>query len=81
MRPGIAPTYVFRCPRISASSLTPPREIRTYFLCKAFDSDFAMEVFPVPGGPTRQSIGLLPFEVKAQTAKNSSILSFTCSSP
>ena len=30
--PGSAPMYVLRCPRISASSRTPPRLIRTYFL-------------------------------------------------
>src|SRR4051812_29313586 len=29
MRPGMEPTYVRRCPRISASSLTPPSERRT----------------------------------------------------
>ena len=31
MRPGIEPMYVRRCPRISASSRTPPSEIRTNF--------------------------------------------------
>ena len=31
MRPGSAPTYVRRCPRISASSRTPPRATRTNF--------------------------------------------------
>ena len=28
-RPGMAPIYVFRCPRISASSRSPPKDIRT----------------------------------------------------
>lgn len=55
--PGIAPTYVLLCPRISASSFTPPRHIRTYSLLSDCATERAILVFPVPGGPTRQIIG------------------------
>ena len=61
--PGIAPIYVRLCPRISASSLTPPSDIRINSLPVALAIDLATEVFPVPGGPTRQRIGpLIPFD-------------------
>jgi hypothetical protein len=38
--------------RISASSLTPPRDIRWNGLSRALAIDCPREVFPVPGGPT-----------------------------
>ena len=41
----------------------------------------AIEVFPVPGGPTRQRIGLFPPFVSFRTERNSMILSFTSFSP
>ncbi len=47
--PGRAPTYVLRCPRISASSRTPPRLIRTYFLPSASAMLFPRLVFPGAG--------------------------------
>src|SRR2546426_4769750 len=53
IRPGMAPTYVRRWPRISASSCTPPRLIRTNLRPKARAMDFPSEVLPTPGGPTR----------------------------
>nr|WP_318033329.1 hypothetical protein [Mycoplasmopsis cynos] len=57
--PGIAPTYVLLCPRISLSSWTPPSEILINFLFKASATVFDKDVFPVPGGPTKQMIGTL----------------------
>lgn len=56
-RPGILPTYVLRWPLISASSLTPPKDILTNFLSKAAAIPDANDVFPTPGGPTRHRIG------------------------
>lgn len=44
--PGSAPTYVRRCPRISDSSHTPPREIRWNFLPIAVAIDRPSEVLP-----------------------------------
>ena len=80
--PGIAPTYVFLCPLISDSSVTPPKHIRTYFLFNASAIERAIDVLPVPGGPTKQTIGLSPLSfVKTLTDRNSSILSFTSVSP
>ena len=73
--------YVLLCPRISASSLTPPSEILTNFLPIAFATDFANEVLPTPGGPTKHKIGPRCFEVKALTAKYSVILSLGFSNP
>ena len=81
MRPGIAPTYVLRWPRISASSWTPPREIRESFRLVALATDMAMEVLPTPGGPTRQSTCPFSSGASCLTARNSRIRSFTFSSP
>ena len=50
-RPGSAPMYVRRCPRISASSRTPPSDIRTNCRPVARAIDSPIEVLPVPGGP------------------------------
>ena len=52
IRPGSAPTYVRRWPRISASSCTPPSETRTNFRPSARATDSPSEVLPTPGGPT-----------------------------
>ena len=73
--PGIAPIYVFLCPLISASSLTPPRQILTYSLPSAFATDLAIDVLPVPGGPARHMTGAFPPPVMFLTASDSRILS------
>ena len=57
IRPGRAPTYVRRWPRISASSRTPPRLSRTNLRPMARAMDWPSEVLPTPGGPTKQRIG------------------------
>jgi hypothetical protein len=54
--PGYAPIYVFLCPLRKLGSLSPPNDIRKYFLFRAFDIDFDKLVFPVPGGPTYVSL-------------------------
>ena len=46
--PGIAPTYVRRCPFNSFTSSMPPTLILKNFLFKARAMDFAIEVFPTP---------------------------------
>ncbi|MFS7923995.1 hypothetical protein Hanom_Chr03g00267381 [Helianthus anomalus] len=51
--------YVLRCPLMSASSFTPPRDIRMNFLPSAAAIDDAKDVFPTPGGPTKHNTGLL----------------------
>ncbi len=51
MRPGSAPTYVRRWPRISASSRTPPSATRTNLRPSARATDSPSEVLPTPGGP------------------------------
>lgn len=51
--------YVRLCPLISASSFTPPRDMRTNFLPKAAAMDEANDVFPTPGGPTKHNTGPL----------------------
>jgi len=53
------PTYVLLCPLISASSLTPPRDMRTNFLPKEAAIEDAKDVFPTPGGPTKHNTGPL----------------------
>ena len=57
MRPGSAPTYVRRCPRISASSRTPPSDMRMNLRLSARAIDLPIEVLPTPGGPTKHRIG------------------------
>ena len=42
---------------------------------------FPIEVFPTPGGPTKQSIEDFLFGFNLRTAKNSYILSLTSSRP
>ena len=54
--PGIAPMYVRRWPRISASSRTPPTERRANLRPSARAIDWPSDVLPTPGGPTKQRI-------------------------
>ena len=81
IRPGIAPTYVRRCPLISASSCRPPSESRTNFRFTALATDRPSDVFPTPGGPTRQRMEPLGFSISLRTARASTIRSLTRSSP
>ena len=48
-----------RCPRISASSRTPPSDMRTKRRPSARAIDLPSEVLPTPGGPTKHRIGPL----------------------
>lgn len=52
MAPGPLATYVRRWPLISASSRTPPSDIRWNGRSNARAMDCPSEVLPVPGGPT-----------------------------
>ncbi|MPM87777.1 hypothetical protein SDC9_134877 [bioreactor metagenome] len=80
--PGRAPTYVLLCPRISASSRIPPSDMFTNFLPIVFAIDLPREVFPTPGGPTKQSTCALMLSAASfLTARNSRIRSFTSSRP
>ena len=79
--PGSAPMYVRRWPRISASSRTPPRLMRTKSRPVARAIDLPSEVLPTPGGPTRQRIGPFIFSTSACTARYSRMRSFGFSSP
>ena len=81
IRPGKAPKYVLLCPRISASSRTPPRDIFTNLRSNARATLFAKDVLPTPGGPTKQMIGAFNELVICLTAKYSRIRSFTFSRP
>ena len=56
-RPGSAPMYVRRWPRISASSRTPPSDMRTNRRPSARAMLWPRLVLPTPGGPTKQRIG------------------------
>src|SRR5690606_31251874 len=80
-RPGIAPIYVFRCPRILASSRIQPNAIGVYFLPNAFATDFPKDVFPTPGGPTKQRIGAFMSFLSFNTARYSIIRCLTFSNP
>jgi hypothetical protein len=79
--PGNAPTYVRRCPRIAASSCTPPSEIRTNFRPSARAIERPSDVFPTPGGPTRHRIGPFFSGFSFRTARYSMIRFFTLSRP
>ena len=79
--PGIAPTYVRRWPRISASSRTPPSEMRTKLRPSARAIDCPSEVLPTPGGPTKQRIGPYTSLFSFATARYSRMRSFTFSRP
>nr|GMD97299.1 Uncharacterised protein [Ipomoea batatas] len=80
-RPGMLPIYVLLCPLISASSLTPPRDMRTNFLPKAAATDDARDVFPTPGGPTKHNTGPLASAFSLRTARYSIILCLTLTKP
>ena len=77
--PGIAPMYVRRWPRISASSRTPPTESRTNLRPTVRAIDCPSEVLPTPGGPTKQRIGPERSFFSFETARYSRIRSFTFS--
>ena len=77
--PGIDPTYVRLCPRISASSFMPPSDMRENFRPMARAMDFPSDVLPTPGGPTKQSIGPFMSALSFMTLKNSRMRSFTLS--
>lgn len=79
--PGIDPMYVLLWPLISASSLTPPKAILANFLPRASAIDFPNEVFPTPGGPYKHIIDPLLLFFNCLTARNSTILFLTFSSP
>ncbi len=81
MRPGIAPMYVFLWPRISASSSTPPRLMRTNLRPRERAMELATEVLPVPGGPTKHSMGAFMPPVSFNTARYSVMRSFIFSRP
>ena len=78
---GAYPTYVLLCPLISATSVNPPTENLKNCRLRARAMDLPMDVFPTPGGPTRQMI--LPSTVPRSfpTARNSRIRSLTSFSP
>ena len=73
--------YVLLWPLISDSSLIPPNETLINGLSKALAIDLPNEVFPTPGGPTKQRIGPFGFDTLVWTAKYSIILSLTLSNP
>ena len=74
--------YVRLCPRISASSRTPPKDTFTKFFPNARAMDRPSDVFPTPGGPTKQRIcPFMSLPAWRRAAKNSRILSFTLRSP
>ena len=56
-RPGSAPMYVRRWPRISASSRTPPSDMRTNSRPVARAIDSPIDVLPVPGRPDERQDG------------------------
>ena len=72
MRPGIAPTYVRRWPRMSASSRAPPSATRTYSRPSERAIDLAIDVLPTPGGPTNSRIG--PFAIARAFASFASVI-------
>ena len=81
MRPGIEPIYVLRWPRISLSSRTPPKDIRTNLRPMARAMDLAKEVFPTPGAPAKQSTGPRRELFNLLTAKYSNMRSLGFSKP
>lgn len=79
--PGIEATYVLLWPLNSASSFIPPRETLVNDFPNALAIDLAIEVFPTPGGPCKQTILPLLLPFLNLTAKNYNILSLTSFSP
>ena len=80
--------YVRRWPRISASSRTPPSDMRTNSRPVARAIDSPIEVLPVPGGPI--SVRIAPERLSSAisrstrsflTARYSTMRSLTSSSP
>src|SRR3989304_3695660 len=68
MRPGSAPMYVRRWPRISASSWMPPRLMRTNLRPMARAMLLPSDVLPTPGGPTKARMGLRIVSASVRTA-------------
>jgi hypothetical protein len=81
IRPGSAPMYVRRWPRISASSWMPPRLIRTNLRPIALAIDLPSDVLPTPGGPTNARIGLRISSASVRTARYSRMRSLIFSRP
>ncbi len=90
IRPGRAPTYVRRWPRISASSRMPPSATRTNLRPRVRATDSPSEVLPTPGGPASRITAPLPRPPttsrprsarRARTARYSTIRSLTSSRP
>ncbi|KAG1223048.1 hypothetical protein G6F68_020455 [Rhizopus microsporus] len=79
--PGMEPMYVRRWPRISASSRTPPKAMRTNLRFVALAMDWPREVLPTPGGPTRHRIGAFTLSTRCCTARYSRMRSLTFSRP
>ena len=77
-----SPPHKFSGVRVSPPhpGFRPGRSLHTVSR-SAFANERAIEVFPVPGGPARQSTGLPPLCVSARTARNSRTRSLTSSSP
>ncbi len=81
IRPGMAPMYVRRCPRISASSCKPPNDMRMYLRPSDSATDLPNEVLPTPGGPTKQMMGDFMSPFSFSTAMCSSMRSLIDSRP
>ena len=79
--PGSAATYVLLCPLSSASSLIPPSDILVNYFPSDLAIDLAIDVFPTPGGPCKQTIFPLVLPFLNLTAKNSKILYLTYFNP
>ena len=76
--PGIAPMYVRRWPRISASSRTPPALMRSNLRPIARAIERPSDVLPTPGGPTKHMIEEpVASGLSLRTARNSRIRSLT----
>ena len=80
-RPGSAPMYVRRWPRISASSWMPPRLMRTNLRFMARATLLPSDVLPTPGGPTKARIGLRILSARVRTARYSRMRSLIFSRP
>mmetsp|Transcript_47263 Transcript_47263/g.120581 ORF Transcript_47263/g.120581 Transcript_47263/m.120581 type:complete len:207 (-) Transcript_47263:1086-1706(-) len=82
-RPGIAPMYVRRCPRISASSRTPPSARRASGRPSTAAIASARLVLPTPGGPMKQRMGpgTASLPTRRPTATYSRMRCFTLLSP
>src|SRR5690348_16047752 len=72
---------VRRWPRTSASSRTPPSDMRTNLRFVARAIDWPSEVLPTPGAPTRHRIGAFILSTRVCTARYSTMRSLIFSSP